>query len=176
MGVPHADFMLLGIRPSDSSVQQSVVISGMPGSSLAYDGQNVWLLANPSGQVSRVSTSSLAVTTFGVGSGNDSGPDGIAFDGTYMWIVATGDNRVYKYGLDGTLVASYSGGGSPGGIVFDGTNMWFANPLSKTVTKLRASDGTNLGSFGVGALPLSLAFDGTSIWVANFDAGTLSKL
>ena len=94
-----------------------------------------------------------------------------------MWIVAAGDNRVYKYGLDGTLVASYSGGGgSPQGIVFDGTNIWFGNPLSHTVTKLRASDGTNLGSFGVGALPLSLVFDGTSIWVANFNSGTLSKL
>jgi len=173
----QGDYVLLGIRPSDSTVQRSVPIPTQAGTSLAYDGQNVWVLANPSGSVSTVSTSSLAVTTFSVGSGNNSGADSLAFDGTFMWIVAGGDNRVYKYGLDGTLVASYSaGGGAPEGIVFDGTNIWFGNPLSHTVTKLRASDGANLGSFGVGTLPISLAFDGTSIWVANFGSGTVSKL
>lgn len=172
-----SDLLLLGIRPSDSTVQRSVLIPGLPGTLLAYDGQNIWVLANPSGQMARVTTSNLAVATFGVGSGNNSAPSGLAFDGTYMWIVAAGDNKVYKYGLDGSLVASYNaGGGSAEGIVFDGTNIWIANPLSKTVTKLLASDGTNLGAFGVGTLPISLVFDGTSIWVANFSSGTVSKL
>lgn len=172
-----ADTTLLGVRPSDATVQQSVPIVGFPGTFLAYDGQNVWVLANPSGGAARVSTSTFAVSSFSVGSGNNSGPAGLAFDGTYMWIVSSGDNKVYKYGLDGALVASFDGGGgAPDGIVFDGTNIWVANPLANTVTKLRASDGSLLGTFSAGSFPVSLVFDGINVWAANFKSASISKL
>jgi hypothetical protein len=77
-----------------------------------------------------------------------SGPQGIAFDGAYIWVANSGMGTV-------TSVANSGMGGA--------------------VTRLRASDGTNWGTFTVGNQPRGIAFDGANIWVTNNVNNSVSK-
>jgi hypothetical protein len=78
-------------------------------------------------------------------------PQGLAFDGTYMWVVNTSDGHpngtVTKMrASDGVAVGTFNVAVGPVGIAFDGANMWVAS-VGNTLTKLRASDGATVGIF-----------------------------
>ncbi|MBX3289483.1 MAG: YncE family protein [Acidobacteria bacterium] len=113
-------------------------------------------------------------STFAVGSG----PTGVAFDGTPIWVTNGGNNNVTKLlASDGSLVGAYPVGTNPNGIAFDGTHIWVVNNGSSNVTKLRASDGSLVDTYPVGSNPWGVAFDGTNIWTANNGSpGTVTKL
>jgi len=65
------------------------------------------------------------------------GPDGLAFDGTYIWVSEANAGTVSivdpvtKVNLQDIGVGNY-----PAGIVFDGTNIWVANQASNTVSRI----------------------------------------
>jgi hypothetical protein len=104
-------------------------------------------------------------------------PEGVAFDGSNIWVTNKGDNTVMKVrSSDGMVLGSYSVGTQPYGVTFDGTNMWVANFASANVTKLRASDGTVLGTYNVGTNPIRICFDGTNLWVTNYGSAKVTKL
>src|SRR5205823_2419476 len=115
-------------------------------------------------------------TTFTVGGG----PEGVAFDGTNIWVANEFDNTVTKLqASDGAFLGTFTVGSFPYGVAFDGTNFWVANFGDGTVTKLRASDGALLGIFAAGNGPNFIAFDGANVWITNvyvFGNGTLTKL
>jgi hypothetical protein len=69
--------------------------------------------------------------TFSVGAG----PEGIAFDGTNMWVANYGDDTVTKLSPTGATLGTYA---VPGGnIAFDGCHMWAVNGSDgTTVTEL----------------------------------------
>jgi hypothetical protein len=106
--------------------------------------------------------------------GPPSTPNGLAFDGSNIWVA---DNfRVSKVrATDGENLGSFTAGSGPNHLAFDGANIWVANEFSANVTKLRASDGTSLGTFTAGTSPEGLVFDGANIWVADL-SGTVTKL
>ena len=104
-------------------------------------------------------------------------PDGVAFDGTNIWVANWNDDTVTKLlASSGAVVGTYPVGNSPDGVAFDGTNIWVANSNYNNVTKLLASSGAVVGTYLVGNDPWWLAFDGTNIWVANNEDNTVSKL
>ena len=142
---------------------------------LATDGENIWCAGNDTGTVTRINAATNAFATFGVGSGSQSAPSGLAFDGTSMWISAFGDNTVVKMALDGSVLGTYSVGSGPKPLVFDGANIWVGNTGSNTVTKLRASDGSLLDTFDVDGSPTCLVFDGANVWVGT-SASSLGRL
>ena len=142
---------------------------------LATDGANLWCAGNDTGTVTRINAATNAFATFNVGSGSQSAPSGLAFDGTNMWITAFADNAVIKMALDGSVLGTYSVGSGPKSLVFDGANMWVANTGSNTVTKLRASDGALLDTFDVDGSPSCVVFDGINVWVGT-STSTLVKL
>lgn len=105
-----------------------------------------------------------------------SGPVGIAFDGSNIWVANSNSNNIMKIrATDGTILGTFSVSSFPTAIAFDGANIWVTSDPNN-VTKFRASDGVNLGSFVVGAGPRDLAFDGTNIWVMNNAGQNVSKL
>jgi len=113
-------------------------------------------------------TASIAV-------GNE--PNGVAFDGTNIWVANAGGNNVTKLrASDGATLGIFDVGMVPWGVAFDGANIWVANNGSGSVTKLRASDGTSLGTFVVGGGPRGLAFDGANVWVPNTIDNNVTKL
>jgi DNA-binding beta-propeller fold protein YncE len=67
-----------------------------------------------------------------------SGPNGLAFDGTNMWVVNTGDNSITKLSPAGATLGTFAAGQAPhGGIAYDGTSMWFTDGIpSNSVTRL----------------------------------------
>jgi len=110
-------------------------------------------------------------------------PQGITFDGTYIWVANRGDDTVTKLRTsDGALIGTYNAGNmdtlgyAPGGIAFDGEYIWVANQASNSVTKLRASDGVLIGTYATGVAPMGIAFDGANIWVTDSGSDTVSKL
>jgi hypothetical protein len=64
-------------------------------------------------------------------------PFGVAFDGTYIWVVNQYDDSVDVLNkVSGGIVVSTTVGHLPQGIVFDGSSMWVPNNGGTTVSKL----------------------------------------
>jgi len=104
-------------------------------------------------------------------------PDGIAFDGTNIWVTNGGSNSVTKLrAVDGLKLDTYKVGGSPMGIAFDGTSIWVANARSDNVMQLRPSDGLVLNTYTVGDGPTALAVANGIVWVITSKAKTVSRL
>jgi glutamine cyclotransferase len=113
------------------------------------------------------------VVTYGVGAS----PQGVAFDGTSIWVANAGSNTVTKLAAaSGAIVGTYGVGNDPVGLASDGTNIWVTNYYSNSVTKLVAATGEVVGTYHVGVEPQGVAFDGTDIWVANTISSTVTKL
>jgi hypothetical protein len=111
-------------------------------------------------------------------------PEGLAFDGTNVWVVNavvsgdSSDSSVTKIrASDGTPVAVYTlpGFSFTSQIVFDGTYLWI-DSYDDGLARLRASDGGGLAFFDGGATDSGLLFDGANIWVANEQQATVTKL
>ena len=113
-------------------------------------------------------------------------PDGVAFDGSYIWVTNSYSNTVWKLDPDtGKELAGYATGIFPLSIIYDGTNMWIGNgtvvtglavPDHGSVTKIRAADGANLGTFSLGTHVRGMVYDGTSIWACNANDNTISQV
>lgn len=74
--------------------------------------------------------------TFAVG-GN---PNGMAFDGSNVWVVNQSANSVTKIRVgDGAVLGTFPVGTVAGYAAFDGANVWVTNLVDDTVSKLRAS-------------------------------------
>ena len=75
------------------------------------------------------------VGTYAVGSN----PQGVAFDGSNIWVTNYGSSTVSKLlASTGATVGTYSVGTNPWGVAFDGSNIWVANYGGNTVSKLPA--------------------------------------
>jgi hypothetical protein len=161
---------LTKIRASDGSTSLGKGMNGNP-YKIVFDGASYWYTLPFHGGVCRFNPA--------VGDNClDLGPNtqGLAFDGTNIWVATYGDNTVKKIRVsDRTLVGTYAVGSGPLRVVFDGVNIWVTNTLSNTVTKLRASDGSNLGDFSTGSSPVGIVFDGANVWVSNANSNTISK-
>ena len=108
-----------------------------------------------------------------------SNPQGIAFDGSHVWIANQVSGNITKLrASDGASVATYGigSGSAPHDVAFDGANIWVTNHGASGVTKLRASDGTALGTFFVGATPVGIAFDGANVWATSFSGGFVRRI
>ena len=65
------------------------------------------------------------------------GPAGIAFDGTHIWVTNDSSNNVSKIDIStNQVVATVSVDTNPWGIAFDGTHIWVANWGSNNVSKI----------------------------------------
>ena len=100
----------------------------------------------------------------------DRTPQGLAFDGTYLWNADYTNQKIYKLDTSGNIIGSFdSPGPYPYGLAFDGTYLWNADStsLSAKIYKLDTS-GNIIDSFDSPRLaPEGLAFDGTYLWNAD---------
>jgi hypothetical protein len=140
---------------------------------IVSDGLSVWVTDFNSAVVKKVRASDGAILgTFAVGAN----PEGIAFDGSAVW-VASHDGSVTKLrASDGVLLRTIAVPGTPNGIVFDGSSVWVSQFSIDSVTRLRASDGAVLDTFPVGDGPEGLVFDGYHVWVAGVLGNNITKL
>jgi hypothetical protein len=105
------------------------------------------------------------------------GPSGIVFDGSSIWIANGTDNTVTKLRPgDGQVLGTFATGANPGWMAFDGANIWIAHFATGMVSKLRASDGQVLATIPVGRGPVGIAFDGENVWVSAYQDWNVVKL
>jgi len=166
---------------SDNALLRTIPIA-ITNNSLAvnvlFDGANVWFAdIDTPGTLTKVQASTGAILgTFTLP--NYSG-FGMAFDGTYVWIVGVLNNTdvISKVLATTGAVTTYQlySCGSPENVVFDGSNIWISCWNGYTVQELNSS-GAALTTIAVGNFPGGMAFDGTNIWVGNSVEGSLSRI
>ena len=98
-------------------------------------------------------------------------PVGVVYDGTNLWTVNSGTNKVSKIVASSGAHSEISVGASPWDVGFDGANIWVTNYNGSTVSKILAATGVVSGTgypcYGiVGPHPLGIAFDGAFMWVS----------
>jgi len=100
---------------------------------IAFDGTNMWVTSANANTVTKVLPGGGLEGVFAPSMPLDDGgtvsacvsPNGIAFDGTNMWIACTTSGNVVELGPDGGLAGTfYLDGGSPNAMAFDGKHMW----------------------------------------------------
>src|SRR3989339_511702 len=153
---------------------------------------SAWVKANQAGDIITKGTIGNFKLNFG---GNDkfwaavtedeagiNQPSGVATDGTYIYVVDTGNTRIVKrLASDLSYVAQIGSSGSgddqfsvPNGIATDGTYIYIADTFNNRIVKRLASDlsyVSKIGSFGSGndqfSSPNGIATDGTYVYVAD---------
>jgi hypothetical protein len=149
------------------------------------DGSRLWVLDN--NDTVYVYDSSLAL----LGSWTANGlrtPTGISVSGADVWIVDSGNDRVYRYGgqatrLSGSTAATQSfplaaSNGSPQDLITDGTTIWVTQSSgADRVFVYQASNGTALGNWTIdnaNTSPIGITLDPSgasqSLWIVDNSA------
>lgn len=113
-------------------------------------------------------------------------PEGMAFDGRYVWQVNTVGSNQGSISVirpsDGAIIAVLDNItydlNAPDGIVFDGIYMWVSSPgggLAGHLSQIRASDFAYIASTTSGSQPQYGCFDGKYIWVPCNGDNTLRR-
>lgn len=103
-------------------------------------------------------------------------PNGLAFDGTRIWVAGYNNGLVSIVTPGATLpwpVTTVSGFSNPTGAVFDGSNVWMTDISAGTLLKLDANGGV-LQSVPLGNAPYYPVFDGANIWVTQLVGDSVS--
>ncbi len=148
---------------------------------LAYDPVrgNVWITNPGDGTVTVINTTSGNLVTYP--SGNS--PDGIAFDGTHMWVANYTPATVTKIrASDGTLLQTIpvgtSGVSNPRLLAYDSAAnaIWLTVGGDNKVDKIDATTGTIVSQYAVPGFPYAIVSDGTCMWVTQGTLNTVAKL
>ncbi|KKL49532.1 hypothetical protein LCGC14_2314590 [marine sediment metagenome] len=109
-------------------------------------------------------------------SGEISQEKGICWDGTFFWIVDSGNRRVYKYTAAGAYasvnfdISGEISAAAADGICWDGTYFWVLSTVENSIFKYNAS-GTYQSSYidtsGESAGARGVTWDGTYFWVTE---------
>jgi len=174
-----ADGKISKINPADGNILASYNVGFSPNNIIyAFDGTDsyIWASASVSNNVIRTKISDGTQCT----SAGLINPQGLAFDGKYVWVANFGGNGLRKLKSD-CAQANVVNTSSPWRIVFDGTYLWATNFNSDTVTKILVSsedtgDVVVSLSYATGDGPKGIIFDGTYLWIANGNAGTISRI
>jgi YVTN family beta-propeller protein len=106
----------------------------------------------------------------------ESGVQGIAFDGSAVWVTNALHNTVTPIdpgtSSAGTPVAV---GDKPEAVAADRDGIWVANTLSRSVTHL-TPDGRRLGTTALRSEPTAVAIGEGAVWVASRSGATVTRL
>jgi len=104
------------------------------------------------------------------------GNDGLAWDGSHLWIADFDTDQAYRVDpSDCSVVHSIPLPGTyPGGLAWDGTHLWHADATNEMIYRLDPADGSVVASFpSPGGFPPGLAFDGSALWNSDTDCNDL---
>jgi len=169
-------FWVAVVNPDASVVEkisragQVLAIAGVGGDpvEMAYDGANIWVTDYASSDVQVIDQRGVVVNIFYLPHGTN--PEGIAFDGKYIWTANNGanTNSVSKFDVaTQRLVATYPVGLAPDGVAYDGSYVWVTNSYGNDVWVLNRDTGQRIGAHPTGLFPLSIIYDGQNMWIGN---------
>ena len=158
------------------------VYPGGPGAQyLAYDNvhNTVWVTNPGVNNVTVINASTGKLVTYA--SGND--PDGIAFDGTNMWVANYTPATVTKIrASDGAILATIpvgtSGVSNPRLLAYDKVSkyIWVTVCGDNKVKKIDPVTNKIVGDYTVPGYPYAIVFDGTCMWVTQVLLNTVAKI
>lgn len=159
---------LVPVAPSTGAIGTATTLPAA-GRRVATDGTAVWVSHELAGTVSRVHATTRAVTTVSVGSH----PTTLLFDGTWMWVVLYGDDRVVPLdantGVAGTAVDL---GSQPNGMAFDGSRLWVTSIFGSTTSVIDPYATELVQTYPAASGNWLAVFDGRNVWVASSDVTT----
>ena len=103
------------------------------------------------------------------------GPDGIAVDGSTVWVSNSRGNTLTRISTEDNqqIGDAITVGTNPDEVKAEGGVAWVSNTDSGTVTKVEAGDQTTVK---VGAGPEGLSLGKQLVWVANGDSDSVSRI
>jgi len=92
-------------------------------------------------------------------------PEGLAWDGAYLWAISNGADYVYKMNTDGSIASGWSGptAGYGSGLAWDGTYLWFSDMANNYIYKLK-TDGTTVTGWSTPVGLVGASWDGAYLW------------
>jgi len=176
VGVQNPDGGAL-LKMSQSGTLLSSTRVGTTPVEMAYDGANIWVSDYTSSDVTVVNQSGAVIATFPLPGAE---PEGILFDGKYVWTANNGPNAntVSKFDpLNLSLMATYSVGLNPDGVAFDGSVIWVTNSYNNNVWTINRNTGAHINGWETGLYPLSIVYDGANMWIGNgIHLGSVTKM
>jgi YVTN family beta-propeller protein len=170
---------MLLVPASRAQVLCSYTIPNSEPANVVYDSSTPRLFASlfSANQVYVLGHGCVLQKVLSTGSGN---PNGLAYDGTNLWVSLYSSDVVEKINVSTGNGTVYSVGSHPAGVAFDGTYVWVANSGSNTVTKLLASNGFVEDTITVGSYPYGVAVNGingqNNVWIANRNSNTITVI
>ena len=171
---------------------------------IATDGTNLYVADSLNNEIRKVVIATGAVTTFagtttygytdGTGTvARFSGPEGIATDGTNLYVGDTINSEIREINIATAAVTTLAGSKSSGntdgsgasasfslpeGIATDGTNIYVADCYNYEIRKVAIATGavTTLTTPPVMRKPNSIATDGTDLYVADTSSNEILKV
>lgn len=143
---------------------------------IAWDGTNLWVVADGPERIYEVSTAGAVLSSFAAPSG---GPTGLTWDGSALWLADDDNDVLYRLSTTGTVLATIpSPGGSPHGLTWDGSELWNAD---KTGSDPRIYEittaGTVVSSFASPSdQSRGLTWDGVRLWHVDKTTDLISEL
>jgi YVTN family beta-propeller protein len=117
--------------------------------------------------------------------GGTNGVQGMAYDGTYIWIADYDNNRVRKIDVDvnhnaGVMTSSgdiSSTISNPYALLYLSGFLYVVNSSANTVSRVDVLNNTVSGTASVGTTPMGIIYDENNfIWVSNFGTNTVSYI
>lgn len=136
-----------------------------PPSSLAYDGEHVYVGSVGAGEVVQLTTSGVVVDTLSL-----SGVRFLLYDGEKVWgFCDTTIVRIDDIGVP--TVTTVSGFTQARKGVFDGLHLWVLDSSALTLHRIDPYPATpvvkNTYTLTAGGTPTDITFDGASLWIAD---------
>jgi hypothetical protein len=101
-----------------------------------YNSDFVW--SETGGAIHKIEMDGVLDTTFFFPEWE--GPEGLAFDGDFIWLAEWYQNKIYKLNIDDLTPVCYFDGpsnpGNPIGLTFDDTYLWLADQYSQSFYKI----------------------------------------
>ena len=166
-------------------------------SHITTDGTNIYATIGSGFVLRRLCSTGAAASPslFGEGGSGDgklSTPVGITFDGTYLYVVDQGNDRIQKFTLSGAYISKWGHAGTdpgefqtPVGIHYNSvTGMLYVTDSGRDDVQEFTTDGAFVGSFGSAgtgngqlqdASGIANDVAGSSVWVADATQDRLQK-
>ncbi len=175
---------LAKLNPQDGSI--ALTIDTSPRSDLqnlliTFDGtlKYIWAASSSGNEVRRYAVDGSSLCSYGT---NLSNPQGLAYDGTNIWIASRSNNTVHRI-QSSCAVSNFLSGSNqvavnaPNRLLFDNTNMWVVSDAASgtgNVTRISSSGATTSHSTAV-ASAFDLSFDGSFVWITH-NSGTIVRM
>jgi len=137
----------------------------------------------PAGPVNRISDEQIAMLAWHNDPGKaatievGNGPEGLASDGTNIYVANYLDNTVSVIDpTNNTVTDTINVGTFPSGLSYNGTNIYVANGDDDNVSVINPTNNTIIDTITVGNGPKAIVFDGTNVYVTNQHDDTVSVI